>query len=222
MSINVLIHACPDREWYVNEYMIPSLRAQGIEHIEVWLDSDGRGCLESFAASCEMLGKRAGGTWHLQDDVIISHDFAEQVEKYDRGMVCGFCCQSFSQNTDMDGEVLMVHHWYSFQCIRIPNDYAKEFAEWFSKEARRKRKYDSYFYYKNGDDTLFRDWVTEHKPQDTAFNLKPNIVDHVDFLIGGSVVNKHRAVPSRAAFFDDQNLVDELTTILATRALNAE
>lgn len=220
--INVLIHACPAREWYVNDFLIPSLRSQGIEQIDVWLDTDGRGCLESFASSCAMLGDRTGGTWHLQDDVIIADDFAKRAEEYDHGLVCGFCSQSFGPNIDLYGKVLMIHHWYSFPCIRIPNSYAKEFAEWFEKEARHRRKYDSYFYYKNGDDSLFRDWVVENRPHDPAINLKPNIVDHVDYLIGGSVVNKHRAVPSRAAFFNAPNLVDELSNTLATRALNED
>ena len=51
-----MIHACPQRMWYVNDYLLPSLKAQGIpeEEIAIWNDTEGKGtlfsCLESFKA----------------------------------------------------------------------------------------------------------------------------------------------------------------------------
>ena len=37
-----MIHAVPEREWYVEEYLIPSMISQGIspDEIEVWMDSE--------------------------------------------------------------------------------------------------------------------------------------------------------------------------------------
>ena len=43
---NYLIHACLEREWYVKEYLVPSMVAQGIKtgNINVYVDRkrDGR------------------------------------------------------------------------------------------------------------------------------------------------------------------------------------
>lgn len=81
-----MIHACPKRMWYVSDYLIPSMLAQGIDkgNIIVWNDIDGVGnlasCLASFA-SCQ----EEGETWHLQDDVVICHDFAERTASAPKG-----------------------------------------------------------------------------------------------------------------------------------------
>ena len=45
------------------------------------------------------------------------------------------------------------------------------------------------------------------------YNVVPNLVEHVDFIIGGSIVNKERAkkeVESRSAYFEDRDLVERL------------
>ena len=49
MSAQYIIHACLDREWYVDEFLIPSMIEQGIpkENIEVWMDRNRDGCLLS-------------------------------------------------------------------------------------------------------------------------------------------------------------------------------
>lgn len=61
--MNILIHACPQRMWYVYEQLVPSLIAQGAE-VEIWNDKEGKGnlkaCMESFAAR-----KGDGATWHI-------------------------------------------------------------------------------------------------------------------------------------------------------------
>ena len=72
-----LIHACPRRMWYVEEYLIPSMLKQGIAKgdIRVYNDKEGEGnlraCMKAFAL-CEGI---PGGTWHLQDDVCICRNF---------------------------------------------------------------------------------------------------------------------------------------------------
>lgn len=54
--MNILIHACLKRNWYVYEHLIPSLLAQGIkeDEIHVWMDIGGEGnlmsCIHSFYA----------------------------------------------------------------------------------------------------------------------------------------------------------------------------
>jgi len=39
------------------------------------------------------------------------------------------------------------------------------------------------------DDSIFREYIVTHEPQIPALNLYPNIVDHIDYLLGGSVIN---------------------------------
>ena len=87
-----LIHACPAREWFVEGYMVPEMKRQGIpeEEIEIWMDRNGDGNLMSCMKSFEECGKRNGGTWHLQDDVVLASDFAEKTRTHDDGLVCGF------------------------------------------------------------------------------------------------------------------------------------
>ena len=84
-----MIHTCLQREWYVRDYLIPDMIGQGIpeENIEVWLDSERRGNLTSCLESFEAAGRRGSGRWHLQDDVLISKDFAEKTAEFDDGIV---------------------------------------------------------------------------------------------------------------------------------------
>ena len=54
-------------------------------------------------------------------------------------------------------------------------------------------------------------------PTADVLNLKPCLVDHVDYLIGGSVVNNNRKEKNvRAVWFDSLDLVDELEERLNT------
>ena len=47
--MHYMIHACPQRMWYVEGFLIPSMKAQGIseEEITVWNDTEGKGNLFS-------------------------------------------------------------------------------------------------------------------------------------------------------------------------------
>lgn len=206
-----MIHACPQRMWYVNDYLIPSMRAQGIEDIEVWNDTDGKGnlfsCMEAFRAC----GERAGGTWHLQDDVLICRDFAERTHLHDDGIVCGFACRNFDMSVQERGFVPMIFMWYSFPCIRIPNELAGECAEWFFTDAMHRTQYAAQVVDRKHDDWFWREFLLERHRDDWVTNLSPNLVDHVDFLIGGTLINQQRNLQiNRAAFFPDADLVEQL------------
>lgn len=206
-----MIHACPQRMWYVNDYLIPSMRAQGIEEIEVLNDTEGKGnlfsCMESFRAC----GERPGGTWHLQDDVLICRDFAQRTRTHDEGIVCGFACRNFGQSLQERGRVPMIFLWYSFPCIRIPNELAGECAEWFFTDAMHRTQYAAQVVDRRHDDWFWREFLLERHRDGWVTNLAPNLVDHVDFLIGGTLINQQRNLQiNRAAFFADRDLVEEL------------
>ena len=160
MGGRILIHACPDRMWYVTEFLIPSLQEQGIENIDLALDDTGKGnlkaCLDSFEAS----GRLSGATWHLQDDVLICHDFAEQIEEIPDGIVaCGFCHILFEPfNRPMAGMQPPVFMFNSFPCIRIPNETAAEFVEWFRTDASKRDKYQNWVQSGIHDDGFWHDF----------------------------------------------------------------
>ena len=97
-----LIHACPQRMWYVEGYLVPSLLAQGAdpESVEIWNDAKGlgnlRSCMASFAARTG-----DGGTWHIQDDVLLCRDFVKRCRELDEGVVYGFCSPHFRDEPDL-------------------------------------------------------------------------------------------------------------------------
>ena len=175
---------------------MPSLMDQGIIP-EIWLD-DGKGnlyaCMESFKNS-----PKSGGTWHIQDDVVISKDFAIKTKIHNHGLVCGF----------NDGRECRLP--LSFPCIRIPNSYARECAEWFFDVGQY--KYPEYAKLGKMDDTFFfYFWLDHKKPFEV---LTPCLVDHIDYLIGGSVCDNR--VTIRAADFDQRIVTDLAQKISGSR-----
>lgn len=204
-----LIHTCKQREWYVENYLVPSMVAQGIdrEHINVYMDS-GLGNLGAFLDSLttvthsKILDK---GTWHLQDDIIISSDFKRVTEENNTGVVAGF------------GSVFdkSPAYWYSFQCIRIPNVIAYDFLRWIDTAARENYEYRAWIALNKCDDSLFQAYCREK-----AIPMKlliPNIVDHIDYLIGGSIANKCRQQPqTRSTYWTEEPLVKQLEQDLHT------
>lgn len=209
--MQILIHACPKRLWYVNGFLVPQLLAQGAEEIEIWNDADGLGnlhaCMESFRSR-----RGAGGTWHIQDDVLPCRDFVSRCEKNDDGVVSGFCCDVFGDDPLSSGRVYAASLWHSFQCIRIPDEYARECAEWyFSGDWSESPSAELPILDKlgKGDDTFFHEFMESRHGGDTVKNLVPNLVEHIDWLIGGSVLNEFQSV-ARAYFWNDEKLVAEL------------
>ena len=161
-----------------------------------------------------------GYTWHLQDDVIISSDFKKRTEEYKEfyGLICGICTE---YDLDIIGHTNMPiptfdELWFSFPCMRIPNIIAKECAEYFNSgkdlacEEWRKRN--------KGDDSVFRRYIQVYYNKMMHINLMPNIVDHIDYLLGGSTVNADRNVKQvRAKYWNEPKLVEELERKLNER-----
>lgn len=217
-----MIHACPKRMWYVEEFLVPSMLEQGIpeNEIVVWNDEDDKGCLVSCMDAFRECGKHEGGTWHLQDDVIICRDFAERTSsgEYGDGIVCGFVCNRFEAKVNNWGDHRIQQMWYSFQCIHIPNYLAGECAEWFFNDAVKRKENVHRIAEKKYDDQFFREFMLEKHGRMRTLNLKRGLVDHIDFLIGGTIVNKQRThAESRGFYFEDKDLVDELEEKLKAR-----
>ena len=214
-----VIHACPQREWYVNDYLIPSMLEQGIprENIEVWLDDTHMGNLISCMKCFEHYGTKGGGRWHLQDDVCISSDFAEKTAQYDDGIVCGFFRHDWQCMQARHGSVPAVFMWNSFQCVRIPDELAGECAEWFFLDAAWRDTYKEQVQENKYDDSMFYDFIIEKHLELRVQNLKPSIVDHIDFLLGGSIVNEWRGYIARGEYWEDTEAFNRMKDKLAHR-----
>lgn len=203
-----LIHACNQRMWYVNEYLIPSMIKQGINPIDisVWQDKTCKGnllaCIDAFSS----VAHKNGGTWHLQDDTIISSNFKELTERYDRGIKCGFC--GTHDDKTKTGFQFAKDMWYSFPCIRVPNVLADKFVQWFYLNANN---FGSYVEAKKYDDSIFREFMKAKYPSLMVTNITPNLVNHIDYLIGGSIINdKNRREPIVSQYWEESELIEEL------------
>ena len=101
--------------------------------------------------------------------------------------------------------------WYSFPCIRIPDETARMSAQWFYNEARYDGRYDPWAHGKKDDDVMFRWFLKQHEPV-LALNLYPNIVNHIDYLLGGSVINSARAkdINTMAKYWKDTKTLEKI------------
>lgn len=207
-----LIHTYPKRLWYVEQYLIPSMLAQGItkENIRIYNDEKCEGnlraCMNAFA-SCE----GDGGTWHLQDDVCISKDFKQRTEWYDHGLVCGFSSLMYDGDIeDKKGAVPRERMWFSFPCIRIPNEWARDCAKWVVKCIIGNPVYEAFWKNGTNDDWAFRTWLDQHHHNCVALNIMPCLVDHVDYLLGGGSGKVQRIRPVRAQYWDCPEVIESL------------
>lgn len=203
-----MIHTCPARLWYVEEHLLPSLLQQGImqDDITIYNDIEHDGNLMSTLKSFKSL-QAQGKTWHLQDDVVISKAFASVTQYFSPAynVVSGFC--SIYDN-EIVGGVKPKDMWYSFPCIRIDNRLAHEFIGWVKHEDDMNRHFvqisNNMF-----DDALFKDYMKVMHPDANCLNMCPNLVEHIDDLIGGStlVLRKEKM---KSKFWNEPELVIEL------------
>ena len=208
-----IIHTYPKRLWYVEKYLVPSMIKQGIKKKDIYIynDENGFGNLFAFLDSLRYIKenlKNEQGLWHLQDDVIISREFKNFTELPTPSYVINGFVNKWYANVEKCGLVKTKDYWYSFPCIYIPNKYIEEFLDWIDKvkyiHPYRKRynkgRYDDWFFYK---------FLEDEHPTDVMLNLKPNLVDHIDYLIGyTSGTRSKKAV--RSEYFKDLDLVKDL------------
>lgn len=214
-----MIHACPKRMWYVNDFLVPSMLDQGISmlDIRIWNDTEGLGNLLSCMKAFESLGRFYDSTWHLQDDVVISKTFRERAEYYrTEGVVTGFCHDRWDNHRNT-GYVHPDKVWLAFQCIHIPDVYASECADWFFRYAQHRPDLQEKIRGGRDDDIIWRRFLQERHPDIWCMNVYPAMAEHVDWLIGGTTINFEREQKRgicRAAYWDEDDVIDDLKSRL--------
>lgn len=208
-----IIRVCNQRKWYVEKYLVPSLIEQDIKEDEIIInyDKESNGAIKSFIESCDIASKcDIEHVWHLQDDIVICKDFAERTKYYDKTencILCGFSSFYDDHTNDNKDYVTPEDMWYSFPCIRIPTQITKEFVYWFFENMN---EYKQLYEIGKHDDYLFRNHFLKNKNMKVK-NLIPNLVDHIDYLIGGSVINNRRNEKQvRATYWEDNSIVEDL------------
>lgn len=200
-----MIHSYPQRMWYVEEHLLPSMLKQGIDrnNIVIYNDSEKKGnlraCMDAFSQCTD-----DGGTWHLQDDVCICERFKKVSELYDDGVVCAFSSEMYDGPGKI-GEVEVSRMWFSFPCIRIPNRYARECSEWVLKHVIGNHAYKKYWEDGANDDWAFRTYMHDFHRNEIVLNLAPNLVNHVDYLIGGGSRRK-RLHPCISQYWEETDM----------------
>lgn len=209
---SIMIHTAPSRMHYVSEFLEPRLRDQGFQKITIWNDAKGIGCRESYIESWSTLSD-TGHTWHLQDDVLPDHRFYEwatsEWAEYP-GIICGFGNRELYNMNRFGHAHNSEDMFYSFPCLRIPNAVCKDFLEWYKDASKTdvnileklpSGKYIDYF---------FKLYIGDNEKEIAIYNFFPNIVEHVDEYISGSLVNKQRTKPAKALQFEDVKALADL------------
>ena len=214
-----MIHACPQRMWYVTSYLVPSMLSQGIAEsdITIYNDVNRDGNLVSCMKSFGSVPDDDGGTWHLQDDVLISKRFKALTEEHDDGVVCGHCWSLHRDRRDKTGFVTPDYMWFSFQCIRIPNRISMECSKWFFEEVIPQNLYEGWVRDNKYDDTMFDVFMRERHPNERVLNLAPNTVANIDYMIGGTIISQQRVFDPEEIYFHEPETLEKLIEWIGRR-----
>ncbi len=201
-----MIHTYPKRLWYVKDYIVRDLIKQGIKKEDIIIVNDTKG-LGNLWAFIESLSLISDDTWHLQDDILISKQFKLKTDILGRMgiLVCGFNHYDFNSGCNLcKGITKPIFMYMSFPCIFIPKRYSDEFITWI-KDENTKIKHKEMIETGKCDDQLFYQYMIEKHQFDEIYNTHFSLVDHVDYLLGGSSINERDEVV-RATYWGENDL----------------
>lgn len=192
-----IIHCVPKRKKWVDGYIIPELKKHNQKYI-IYEDTKGDGNLKSFTKSLDKVKNIPNGCWHIQDDIYFSSDFFERIKTLPKDMlIAGFTSADWCHGRE--GIQFIQGGWLSFQCVYIPTKYVSGFRQFL------KDYYEDYKQMIDSgccDDTLFQKYIKKKFPEDWCLNVKPNLVNHIDYLIGGTTIHKNFK-PHLALYWDE-------------------
>lgn len=222
----IILRTCLNRKDYVIKYLIPSILQQGLpqDHLLIWEDTYEDGNLTCFLRMMDWIDKNVqkdGYIWLIQDDIIVSSTFVERLRKFDRefkGIVCGYCCDSWNEEfLQKTGKQLNKNKWYSFPCERIPVNYTRDFLNWFDesvlKQGEQGDKYRLWVRLNKLDDSFWMSYIQQRHPDEQCWNVgeiidgvpQGGLVEHVDYLLGGSRINIRHGDTRRLNYFWNQD-----------------
>ena len=91
--------------------------------------------------------------------------------------------------------------------------WARWCAEWVLKYIIGNPVYRQYWEKGVNDDWAFRQYLKEFQRDCCALNIMPNLVDHVDYLLGGGSGGMRKDL-CRSQYWEDDDLVEELENAL--------
>ena len=105
-------------------------------------------------------------------------------------------------------------------CIRIPGEIFSHFREWMNSRETQ-TKFRHYIMENKHDDVLFQQFLVEQYPKIVGLNLAPNLVNHIDHLLGGSLINQNRGRDTEyimSRYWDEPELLEEIENSLIQNA----
>lgn len=214
--MNYLIRTTNKRLWYVKKFLIPEMLKHGIKENEIYTYKDNSGNLSSFINMCNWYYKSHRideFVWILQDDVMISDDFHEITFNYRKTEANGFC--SGVDNINNSGYVPFTNSWLSFQCKNFRVDKIELFLDWYKTKVRYDDRIKQLVSTNKHDDLIYQCFEKEvFKDNNFIWNLSPNLVEHVDDLVGGSLVNKSREFEIKSQNFKNKEKIKNLKLLI--------
>lgn len=206
-----------ERRWYVENFLLPSMYNQGIkpEDIEVFEDDGTLGNLMGFVYVMDYIAKNHDpneGLWHIQDDIVICKNFAEINQNANpKFLTCGFASSLGDgyEKVKKTGWQTMNNSWMSFQAVLIPNKYCAHFVKWFNDRVVKGGLFRKRYALNKPDDFFFHWFITHEYPDDLAYNMCPNIVNHVDNIVG-AYCNPQNTGKNISYYWLEDDLISQL------------
>lgn len=225
--MKVLIHAYPKRMWYVNEYIVPSLVSAGVSPADIFVYNDEKlegnlvSCMRSLLYYSDVF-EGDNDIWSLQDDVIICKGFKERCESLsDHDIVMGYSGECEPEKHDKVRPLCKAHLWWSAPCMKMTPEIMRDISDFFWSRLAASHKYLLYHNLGKCDDVVINDYIADRleKKKDglDILQVSPSLVDHVDYLIGGSAINSQRTAIAKSKDFVDKDLVEELKESIERR-----
>ena len=228
--IKYMIHTCPKRMWYVNDFLVPSMKKQGIKEEEIYIyndDLEDGNFLSSVKSFKLSLSFKTEYIWHLQDDVLLCSNFKDRADhmiaymEEDGIMVAAGFCGIHDSKNKING-VTVKDLWYSFPCICIKRSILVNYYDWVMKVKDTSKLVQEAIRTMKIDDGVFAMYLKNVWQFAKCYNIMPNLVEHIDWLIGYSSVGNYRANICRSVCFEEQELVDELRDEISRYNKNIE